>query len=245
MLNRILKLLLFACFAMSAVWAAGDPFVGKWKVNPSKSKITDEMKVEIVGENKYAFTFVPGAVDTIVADGTDQPTPDGTTLSVTVEGPNNWKVVRRKDGRKIISALWTLSADGKTLDDAFTQYQPDGSPISVNLTYQRTAGASGFTGTWDSVSSSGLDSNIELEIRPYQGDGLTLISPVAGGTQNIKFDGKDNRRVDQRSLELTNTSKGQTRVTQIEVSADLKTLTINIYLASAKQLGTILVFDRE
>jgi hypothetical protein len=219
--------------------------VGKWKINPSNSKITDEMKVEAVGENKYAFTFVPGAVDTIVADGADHPTPDGTTLSVTVEGPNNWKVVRRKDGRMIISAIWTLSADGKTLVDDFTQYPPDGSPIKVRLTCQRSAGSSGFTGTWDSVSSSGLDSNIELEIRPYQGDGLTLISPVAGGTQNIKFDGKDNRRVDQRSLELTNTSKGQTRVTQIEVSADLKTLTINIYLASAKQLGTILVFDRE
>jgi len=245
MLNRILKLLLVTCLATGTLWAADDPFVGKWKINPSNSKITDEMKVEAVGENKYAFTFVPGAVDTIVADGADHPTPDGTTLSVTVEGPNNWKVVRRKDGRRIISAIWTLSADGKTLVDDFTQYPPDGSPIKVRLTCQRSAGSSGFTGTWDSVSSSGLDSNIELEIRPYQGDGLTLISPVAGGTQNIKFDGKDNRRVDQRSLELTNTSKGQTRVTQIEVSADLKTLTINIYLASAKQLGTILVFDRE
>jgi hypothetical protein len=245
MLNRILKLLLVTCLATGTLWAADDPFVGKWKINPSNSKITDEMKVEAVGENKYAFTFVPGAVDTIVADGADHPTPDGTTLSVTVEGPNNWKVVRRKDGRMIISAIWTLSADGKTLVDDFTQYPPDGSPIKVRLTCQRSAGSSGFTGTWDSVSSSGLDSNIELEIRPYQGDGLTLISPVAGGTQNIKFDGKDNRRVDQRSLELTNTSKGQTRVTQIEVSADLKTLTINIYLASAKQLGTILVFDRE
>ncbi len=245
MLNRILKLLLVTCLATGTLWAADDPFVGKWKINPSNSKITDEMKVEAVGENKYAFTFVPGAVDTIVADGADHPTPDGTTLSVTVEGPNNWKVVRKKDGRRIISAIWTLSADGKTLVDDFTQYPPDGSPIKVRLTCQRSAGSSGFTGTWDSVSSSGLDSNIELEIRPYQGDGLTLISPVAGGTQNIKFDGKDNRRVDQRSLELTNTSKGQTRVTQIEVSADLKTLTINIYLASAKQLGTILVFDRE
>jgi hypothetical protein len=245
MLNRILKLLLVTCLATGTLWAADDPFAGKWKINPSNSKITDEMKVEAAGENKYAFTFVPGAVDTIVADGTDHPTPDGTTLSVTVEGPNNWKVVRKKDGRRIISAIWTLSADGKTLDDDFTQYPPDGSPINVRLAYQRSAGSSGFTGTWDSVSSSGLDSNIELEIRPYEGDGLTLISPVAGGTQNIKFDGKDNRRVNQRSLEMTNTSQGNVRVTQIEVSADLKTLTINVYLASAKQLGTILVFDRE
>jgi hypothetical protein len=38
-------------------------------VNPSKSQLTDEMKVEAVGENKYAFTFGPGAVDAIVADG--------------------------------------------------------------------------------------------------------------------------------------------------------------------------------
>jgi hypothetical protein len=203
------------------------------------------MKVEAVGENKYAFTFVPGAVDTIVADGADHPTPDGTTLSVTVAGPNNWKVVRRKDGRQTISANWTLSADGKTLDDAFTQYTTDGSPVSVHLTYQRSAGSSGFTGTWDSVSSSGLDSSIELQIQPYEGDGLSLISPIVGGTQNIKFDGKDNRRVNQRSLEMTNTSQGQTRVTQMEVSTDLKTLTINAYLANAKQLATILVFDRE
>jgi hypothetical protein len=51
--------------------------------------------------------------------------------------------------------------------------------------------------------------------------------------------------VNQRSLEMTKTSQGQTRVTQMEVSTDLKTLTINVYLANAKQLATILVFDRE
>jgi len=245
MLNRVLKLLLVPCLVMPALWAADDSFAGKWKINPSNSKITDEMKVEAVGENKYAFTFVPGAVDTIVADGADHPTPDGTTLSVTVEGRNNWMVVRKKDERRIISAIWTLSADGTTLDDAFTQYQPDGSPISVHLGYQRSAGSSGFTGTWDSVSSSGLDSGIELAIRPYEGDGLTLISPIVGGTQNIRFDGKDNRRVNQRSLEMTKTSQGQTRVTQMEVSTDLKTLTINIYLAGEEKLRTSLVFDRE
>ncbi len=242
---RTFPLVLIAGLVAGALGAADDPFVGKWRVNPSKIKITDEMKVEAVGENKYAFTFVPGAVDTIVADGTDQPTPDGTTLSVTVEGPNSWKVVRKKEGRKVISAIWTLSVDGKTLDDAFTQYQPDGSPTTVHLTYQRAAGSSGFPGTWDSVSSGGLDSSIELEIQPYEGDGLSLISPLVGGTQNIKFDGKDYRRVNQRSLEFTKNSQGRIRVTQIEVSTDLKTLTISVRLVGEKELGTILVFDRE
>ena len=121
------------CLAIGTVWAASDPFVGKWKVNPSKSRLTDEMKVETVDENKYAITFGPGAVDTIVADGTDQPALQGTTLSVTAQGPNNWKVVRKKEGRKVVTAIWTLSGDGKTLDDAFTGYQPDGSRLTCTI----------------------------------------------------------------------------------------------------------------
>ena len=245
MLSRSLRPLALISLAVGTLWAANDPFVGKWRVDPSKTKITDEMKVEVVGENKYGFSFAPGAVDTIVADGSDQPTPDGTTLSVTVEGPNNWKVVRKKDGRKIISAIWTLSADGKTLNDDFTQYTADGSPVTVHLTYQRTAGSSGFPGTWESVSAGGLDSSIELEVRPYEGDGLTLISPIVGGTLNLKFDGKDNRRLSQNSLELTKTSQGKTRITQIEVSKNLRTLTISVRLVGEKSLGTTLVFDRE
>src|SRR5579864_9253189 len=104
MLNRIFQLLTVACVVTSSVWAANDPFVGKWKVNPSKSTLTDEVKVDAVGANKYTFTFGPGQVDTIVADGSDQPALEGTTLSVTVEGPNNWKVVRKIKGRMLLTA---------------------------------------------------------------------------------------------------------------------------------------------
>ena len=60
MLGRTFRLLLVACLVTSSVWAANDPFVGKWKVNPSKSKLNDEMKVEVAGANRYAITFAPG-----------------------------------------------------------------------------------------------------------------------------------------------------------------------------------------
>ena len=83
MLSRTFRLLLVACLVTSSVWAENDPFVGKWKVNPSKSKLNDEMKVEGAGANRYAFTFGPGQVDTVVADGSDQPALSGTTLSIT------------------------------------------------------------------------------------------------------------------------------------------------------------------
>lgn len=248
------------CLAIGTVWAASDPFVGKWKVNPSKSRLTDEMKVEAVGENKYAITFGPGAVDTIVADGTDQPALQGTTLSVTAQGPNNWKVVRKKEGQKVVSAIWTLSRDGRTLDDAFTGYQPDGSPFNVHYIYERAAGGSGFLGTWDSVSAQ-LDSSIELEIQPYEDDGLSFRSSGLRTAKNIKFDGKDypvtgpdvppgaassGRRVNQRSLEITNKLQGKTTDTrQIEVSTDLKTLTMRIRQAGDREPKNLLAFDRE
>ena len=260
MLNRICWLLLVTCWVNGTSWAVDNPFVGKWKVNPSKSKLTDEMKVEVVGENKYAFTFGPGAVDTIVADGTDQPATQETTLSVTVEGPNNWKVVRKKEGHTIIMANWTLSADGKTLDDDFTGYQPDGSPTKVRYTYQRSAGSLRFPGTWDSASAE-VDSSIELEIQPYESDGLSFSCPALQFERKTKFDGKDHartgpnvppgttscgRRVNPRSLEITSKLQGKIMGTQqIEVSTDLKTLTMTIRQTGEREPKYILVFDRE
>jgi hypothetical protein len=260
MLNRTFQLLLVACLATGTLWAADDPFAGKWKVNPSQSKLTDEMKVEAAGANRYAITFGPGAIDTIVADGSDQPGLRGTTLAVTVEGPNNWKVVRKKDGHMLISAEWTLSADSKTLTDAYTGYQSDGSTMSLHYVYQRTAGSSGFTGTWDSVSEQ-VESSIELEIQPYEGDGLSFDSPSMRMAQKIKFDGNDypdirpdlgpgyassGRRENQRTLELTDKYQGKITATRkIELSPDLKTLTMSVRPAGESKPKNIFVFDRE
>jgi len=120
MLLRSLLSLPVVCLAIGTLWAANDPFVGKWKVNPSKSKLTDEMKVEVAGENKYTFTFGPGAVDTIVADGTDQPAMQGTTLSVAVEGPNNWKVVRKKEAAR---SSWRFGRCRRTVKRSMTTLQ--------------------------------------------------------------------------------------------------------------------------
>jgi len=71
MLRRTVQLLLVAFLATGTLWAANDPFVGKWKLNPSQSKLTDQMKVEAAGANKYAFDFGGGTAETVVADGTD------------------------------------------------------------------------------------------------------------------------------------------------------------------------------
>ena len=77
--------------------------------------LNDEMQVEAAGANRYTFTFGPGQVDTIVADGSDQPALSGTTLSVTVKGPNSWDVTRKLKGRTLLTAQWTLPQPAKRL----------------------------------------------------------------------------------------------------------------------------------
>src|SRR5512135_3191196 len=106
MFKRLFPPLLVVCLATSSLSAADDLFVGKWKVNPSRSKLIDEMKVEAVGPNTFKFSFAGtgGETETIVADGTDQPGFQGTTFSVTVKGPHRWEVVRKMKGRMLLRA---------------------------------------------------------------------------------------------------------------------------------------------
>jgi hypothetical protein len=259
MLKQSFRLVLVACLMAAALCAANDPFVGEWKLNPSKSELSDVMKVESVGGNKYAFDFGGGSPETIVVDGTDQPGDGGTTLSVTGEGPDSWKVVRKKAGRILITGIWELSKDGKTLRDDFTFTGPDGKSSNVKYVYERTAGTSGFAGVWEGTSET-VDAVFVLKVQPYQGDGLSFITPTGGVTKNVKFDGKDYpneganvvpgsvssaRRVNEHSLERTDKVGGKIVDTrQIELSSDLKTLTMTVHNAGRRH-PDILVFERQ
>jgi hypothetical protein len=242
MLSRIFRLLLVAGLLTGTSWAANDPFVGQWKLNPSRSKLTDEMKVTKVAQNKYAFDFGGGNPETVVVNGTDQPGNAGSTLSVAAEGPN-WKVSRKTGGRISITATWTLSKDGNSLTDDFTSFDQDGSPSSVKYVYKRTAGGgSGFAGTWVSTSEV-VNSVFTLQISPYESDGLSFAG--AGGTTNVKFDGKSARRLNASALERIQRDKGKiTQTKQYKLSPDLKTLTI-----TARTVGhtapNIFVFERQ
>jgi hypothetical protein len=260
MLKRTAQWLLVASLITTSLRAADNPFVGKWKLNGSKSRLPDEMKVKKVSANKYAFAFEGGEfAETIVADGTDQPGVFGTTFSVTVEGPNSWKVVRKTDGKILLTANWKLSVDGNTLDDDFTLIQPNGSKFNVYYVYKRTAGGPGFDGTWDSTRET-VSSVFELQIQPYESDGLTFVIPSQGTVKNLNFDGKDYayerpnvkakfassmRRVDERTLAVTDKVDGKLAGTEeIKISPDHNVLTMTIQSVGQTR-PEIRVFDRE
>jgi hypothetical protein len=255
MSKRALQWLLVAYLLTGTSWAATDSFVGDWKLNPSKSKFIDVMKVGSLGGNQYAFDF-GGGPERIAVDGTDQQALQGTTLSVTVEGADTWKVVRKKDGRMLLTATWKLSRDGEILSDHFTEFDPNDSASTVIYRYERTAAGSGFVGTWESRMP--INTVLVMQIRPYEGNGLTFIrSP--GDTRSLKLDGKDYpveergvaegatssaRRVNDRTLDLVDKVKGKViRTERRELSPDLKTLTRTVRPVG-QRAPNILVYER-
>lgn len=249
MLSRAFQLLLVACLVTSPLGAQTDPFVGQWKL----ITLTDQMKVTKVGANTYSFDFGGGA-ETIVVDGTDQPGTAGTTLSVATDGPN-WKVTRKKGGRTLLTATWTLAADGDSLRDDFTSFDQNGSPSDVKYVYERRAAGSGFAGTWVS-STATVNGVIMLQVRPYGSNGLSFIIPSQEQTLNVNLDGKaypnagadsatSARQLNSHAVEITSKSKGNiTQTQEIKLSPDLKTLTMTVYMAG-KDEPYIYVFERQ
>jgi hypothetical protein len=246
--------------APDAAWAADSPFVGDWKLDPSRSKVTDVMRVERLDPNKYAFNFGVGGSETIVIDGTDQSGISGTTLSVSVERPDAWKVIRKKDGRTLLIANWELSKDANMLTDNFNEIAPDGTSSTVDYVYHRKGQGSGFAGTW--VSTSAVVKFVYvLQIRPYKEDGLSIANPSSQLTRKMKLNGKDYpnigpdaavlaassvRRLDEHTLELTDKrSDGNVYDTQqVELSSDRNALTVTIHTVGRDE-PNILVFERQ
>ena len=156
-MNRILctvATLLLIMYASQWASAAGNPFIGEWKLNPSMSRMPDEMKVESKGGSTYASDFGGGVGETIVADGSDQPGYGGTTLSVKADAPDTWIVERKKSGQLLLRGTWKLSQDGSTLTDLYREFEPDGSTLSMDYVYQRSGGGLGFAADWQSIKET-------------------------------------------------------------------------------------------
>jgi hypothetical protein len=262
MFKRSLKTLAASCVLATAAWAAQNPFIGDWKLDSSRSRMPDEMKVESKGGNKYAFDF-GGGVETIIADGTGQPGLYGSLLSAKIEAPDTWIVARtsQKDGRLMLRATWKLSPDGSTLTDYYREFQPDGSTVGVSMdyVYRRTGtGGSGFAADWQSYKET-INTPYSIDVKAFQGDGLSIANTFLHVTRNVKFDGKDYpnegpnaapgytssiERKDERTLILTDKSNGKVSDTQeLRLSPDLKTLTITV--GPGRDKPTVMVFERK
>ena len=257
-MQRFYSSLAIVGLVAGTLWAADDPFCGKWKLNMEKSKFAGEQtKIEDLGGNKYKWT-AGNVSDTFTADGTDQPTRFGRTISIAPEGANKWKMVIKKDGKVLSSMIHSVSEDGKTQTIKGTETRPDGTTSDFNVVETRVGRGSGLGGTWESTDVK-FTSADELDIEAYSGDGLTFNTPAYQDVLSMKFDGKDfeekgptvapgstsaGKRVNPHTLEVTDKVKGEVMDhTKYEVSQDGKTLTLTIRETGQPKALTI-VYDK-
>jgi hypothetical protein len=131
--------------------------------------------------------------------------------------------------------------------------------LSLDYVYQRTGGGTGFAADWQSIKET-RNTPLSMEVKAFEGDGLSFITPSQQRTQNVNFDGKDYpvdgsnagrgaatsaRRVDEHNLVITH--KFNEKVTGTEdvgLSADLKTLTITLHFAG-RDKPDVMVYQRQ
>jgi hypothetical protein len=236
-----------------------DPLVGTWKYNKTKSDVQGQTySIAALGGNKYKFTYGDISFD-ITADGTDQTSLPGATWSLTIVGPNKWQIVFKSNGQTNATGVWTLAADGQSFTTDNKGTRGDGSAVESHGTFKRTAGTTGFAGTWVSGDQDFSDPSL-LVVAPYGSGGLALSYPGDKVTINLTMDGADcavvgptvlkgsttsAHRADPRSLTLTDKLNGKALDTvDWSLSADGKTLTMTEHDAGvAKPL--VSVYERQ
>jgi hypothetical protein len=254
------KLMFVMTLLASGVLFAQTPFDGTWMTKLDTAKFPTKPDKYSLSNNMYeCLTCVPKV--SVKADGSDQKVtghPYFDTIAVKVMNASSVEIIQKKDGKVMYTDTATISSDGNTLDDKFTDTTGT-QPVTGEVTSKRVApgpsGAHALSGSWrtekvDSVSDNGLTIT-------YQGteNGLKM-SDQNGNSYDAKFDGKEYpingdpghtmvslKRVGNDTIEETDKRDGKVvGVFRITVSADGKSIAAEY---NDKQHGTKTSFTME
>jgi hypothetical protein len=169
---------------------AQSPFVGTWKLNPSKSHFSGTtVTYEALPsgamrstENGQSYEFKP--------DGQAYPAVFGDTVTWKAVSASSWEVTHQRNTPLGTEAI-AVSPDGKTMTVNSMGTLPDGTSYNDTTAFERVSGGPGLAGKWKSTKVT-ISSPTVMEFSPYQGDGITWTIAAVHGSVNLKFDGKDN-----------------------------------------------------
>jgi hypothetical protein len=170
--------------------AAEPAYVGKWKMNVSKSdfgQLTVTYEAIAGGDIK---TTMDGQSYTARVDAKEVPTPWGTTAAWKSIDSKTWEVTQRANGKVISTDTMKLSDDDKTLIVDSQMTKISGDPAVGYIVFQRVSGGPGLGGTWKTSKMSTSSPSV-LEISAKGSDGLVLKFVDQNGVCDAKFDGKD------------------------------------------------------
>jgi hypothetical protein len=254
------KLLLVFSLLVSATLYAQSPFDGTWMTKLDTAKLPTKPDKYSLNNNTYeCLTCVPKV--SVTANGTDQKVtghPYYDSVAVKVVNASEVEIVEKKDGKVVYKDTDTVSPDGKTLTDKFTDTTGT-QPVTGEVTSTRVAegakGSHALAGSWREESFKNISSN-GLTIT-YKGtsDGLKM-SDQNGNSYDAKFDGKDYpingdpghtmvslRRIGDNTIEETDKREGKVvGVFRMTVSKDGKSINAEF---DNKQQGTKTTFVME
>jgi len=150
-----MKKLLLACVMLVlpsfGALAAESPWVGTWKLDPSKSQLVgDTFDYSKAPNGLIHYSDGSTASFDFGLDGKEYKSWGNHSVVWTAADPNTWNTVVKQDGAVIYAARRELSADGKTLTISMTGNRPDGSPANDVSVYTRVGGGTGLIGKWRS-----------------------------------------------------------------------------------------------
>lgn len=189
------KMLLSLTLLASGAVFAQTPFDGTWMTKLDTAKLPTKPDKYTLTNNIYeCLTCVPKV--SVKADGNDQKVtghPYFDTIAVKVVDASSVEIIQKKDGKVMFTDKQTISSDGKTLTDKWTD-NTGTQPVNGEAMSARTAsgptGSHVLSGSWRTEKLSNISDN-GLTVT-YQGteNGLKMSDPN-GNSYDAKFDGKD------------------------------------------------------
>ncbi len=239
------KLLLFLTLLASASLFAQSPFDGTWVTKLDTAKLPTKPDKYVVNQNMYeCLTCVPKV--SVKADGTDQKVtghPYFDTLAVKVVDASSIELVQKKDGKVMSTYTESVSSDGNTLTDKFTDTTGT-QPVTGEFVSTRVGagpkGAHAVSGSWRTVKVNNVSSNGLTTTYKGTENGLKMSDPN-GYSYDAKFDGKDYplngdpahtmislKRVGDATIEETDKRDGKVvGISRMTVSKDGKSIQID------------------
>jgi hypothetical protein len=170
--------------------AAENPFVGTWKLNPAKSKLTgDTMKFEKTASGAIRNSS-SGVSYTFNVDGKEYAGPLGEVIVWKQIDDSTWQTTYRQKGILLSTDTSKLSPDGKTMTVVSKGTKLNGATFEDTTVYERISGDKGLLGGWRDKQVK-ISSPVTLGIKPSGQDGLLFTSVGYKWTCDARFDGKD------------------------------------------------------
>jgi len=171
---------LLGCGTISPDWN------GTWRLDASKSTYKGLiLSISISADGEYRSDDGPVS-NTFRCDGVYRSMGDDRTQACVKNKENSLDLIRMKNGAKINTYHWEISADGKTLTSTATAFRSSGPVVLGRLVAPRISGSTGFAGTWLDISR--LHERDDMTIT-LDSQALHVIYPNTGENIDAPFNG--------------------------------------------------------